>query len=331
MWKLLKNIKPDYFVLFIFVAVVLAYFFPQLAFSPHIPLKQIISIGITLIFFFYGLKLRIQDIKKDLNNARLHVLIQLSTFLLFPLLVLVAKPFIQSTDKQIIWLAFMFLAALPSTVSSSVVMVSIARGNVPASIFNATISGLIGIVLTPLWMGLFVSQNEIQYDWGPIYAKLLTEILVPVILGIVLQYYVPYFHNFTQKFKTTFTRFDQFIILLIVYESFAASFKAKVFSVVSVWDLSLVIFFSIALFYIVYFITGRIAKVLRFNTKDTITLQFSGTKKSLLHGTVFSEVIFGASAMPIGIILLPIMIFHAFQLFAISVIATRKGARIDDE
>lgn len=50
----------------------------------------------------------------------------------------------------------LFLATLPSTVSSSVVMVSIAGGNMAAAIFNASVSSLIGVFVTPLWMGIFL-------------------------------------------------------------------------------------------------------------------------------------------------------------------------------
>src|SRR5690606_16003140 len=176
--------KIDKFVLAIILVVLLAYLFPQLGSeNSSIPLDLIGSLGISLIFFFYGLKLSPDKIKSGLKNWKLHFLVQLSTFVLFPLLVLVFHPFIQSENSRILWLSFMFLAALPSTVSSSVVMVSLAKGNVPAAIFNASISGLIGIAITPLWMGLFLQNQSNEFDLGAIYIKLLTEILVPIVLG----------------------------------------------------------------------------------------------------------------------------------------------------
>jgi sodium/bile acid cotransporter 7 len=63
---------------------------------------------------------------------------------------------------------------------------------------------------------------------------------------------------------------------------------------------------------------------LQFNKEDQITAQFCGTKKSLVHGTVFSKILFGNMAT-IGIILLPLMLFHAIQLFIISIIASKKS------
>ncbi|MCA1750670.1 MAG: bile acid:sodium symporter, partial [Flavobacteriales bacterium] len=140
----MNRIRIDPFVLTLLAAVVLAYFFPQWGGreSP-LPMDAIASVGIALIFFFYGLKLGPEKLRAGLRNPKLHLLIQLSTFLLFPLIVLAFYPFVKGDESENLWLAFLFLAALPSTVSASVVMVSIARGNLPGAIFNASISGLI--------------------------------------------------------------------------------------------------------------------------------------------------------------------------------------------
>jgi solute carrier family 10 (sodium/bile acid cotransporter), member 7 len=148
--------KDNKFVFALFLVMLLAWVFPGPG-APDsiIPLKTIGSIGISLIFFFYGLKLSPEKLRAGLGNFRLHLLVQLSTFLLFPLIVLPFYPLMKTEGQQTLWLAMFFLAALPSTVSSSVVLTSLAKGNVPAAIFNASISGIIGIMVTPLWMGLF--------------------------------------------------------------------------------------------------------------------------------------------------------------------------------
>lgn len=313
--------KIDKFVLFIIGVIIFSYFFPQWG-SREI-INTISSVGISLIFFFYGLKLSPSKLKAGLKNWKLHIIVQASTFILFPLLVLIVKPFLQSQEQETIWLAFFFLAALPSTVSSSVVMVSIAKGNMPAAIFNASISGIIGILVTPLWMGLFVTNDQTSFNFIDIYTKLIVQIIVPVVLGLLLQ---RYFGAFAQKHSSKITLFDKSIILLIIYKSFASSFTNNIFSTVSVLDLVLLLVGVLVLFTITYFSTGFIAKKLNFNIEDQITAQFCGTKKSLVHGTVFSKIIFGNMAV-IGIVLLPIMLFHATQILIISVIASKLAKR----
>ncbi|RXK59940.1 bile acid:sodium symporter [Lacibacter luteus] len=318
------KLKTDPFVLYIIAVILFAYFFPQWGSDKSVvPLDTIGSVGISLIFFFYGLKLSPEKLIAGLKNWKLHVLIQLSTFLLFPLVVLLFYPLAKSMQQETLWLAMLFLASLPSTVSSSVVMVSIARGNIPAAIFNASISGIIGIIITPLWMGLFLNTAAADFHLAVIYKKLLLEILLPVIAGIVLQ---RFFGKYAVRYNKQLTIFDKSVILLIIYKSFAESFEEKIFSSIQWFDLLLLSAVVTGLFFLLYFLTGTIAKRLRFTIEDRITAQFCGTKKSLVHGTVFSKILFGNTAA-IGIILLPLMLFHAFQIFFISFVATKLAKR----
>lgn len=320
------KIKLDNFVLAIVAVIVFAYFFPQWGSkNSAIPIDLISTIGVSLIFFFYGLKLSPDKIKSGLKNWKLHVLIQLSTFVLFPLLVIAFYPLVASDHARTIWLAILFMAALPSTVSSSVVMVSIAKGNIPAAIFNASISGIIGIAITPLWMGLFLAKSSGDFNLGSIYLKLITEIIVPVALGIALQRFGG---HLASKYGKQLSLFDKSVILLIIYKSFSGSFEEGIFRSVSALDFSIIFFAVFALFFLVYWLTGFMARRLDFNTEDLITARFCGTKKSLVHGTVFSKILFGNSAS-VGIILLPLMLFHAIQILIISIFATSLAKRAD--
>ena len=316
--------KIDGFVLSIIAVIGIAYIFPQWGTADsRVPIDTISAIGISLIFFFYGLKLSPQKLKAGLKNWKLHLLVQASTFLIFPFIVLTFYPLMQNEEQETLWLAFFFLAALPSTVSSSVVMVSMAKGNIPAAIFNASISGIIGIVLTPIWMGLFVQNTQADFDFTEIYTKLLLQILVPVFLGLLLQRFLGVL---AQKYSSQLSLFDKSIILLIIYKSFAESFEAKIFGSVSLLDFVMLFIGVLALFFLVFFSTGITAKKLKFNLEDQITAQFCGTKKSLVHGTVFSKILFGKMAS-IGIILLPLMIYHASQILIMSIIAGKLVRR----
>jgi solute carrier family 10 (sodium/bile acid cotransporter), member 7 len=270
------------------------------------------------------LKLSLDKLRSGLKNWRLHVLIQLTTFLIFPLLILPFKGFISSAESNEIWLGFLFLAALPSTVSSSVVMVSIAKGNLPAAVFNASISGLIGIAITPLWLGLFI-ETSAALPLTDVYMKLLIEILIPVIIGLSLQ---RYWGKYALHYARQLTLFDKSIILLIIYKSFAFSFLSGLFGKVEWLDFLLITIGVGILFYLVYYLISYVSGLLKFNREDRIAAQFCGTKKSLVHGTVFSSVLFPAGTLG-GFILLPLMIFHAFQILVISVIAEKKRHEID--
>ncbi|MEO5788828.1 MAG: bile acid:sodium symporter [Gelidibacter sp.] len=322
---MLKKIRIDSFVIAIVISILLAYLFPQLgASNSPVPMNLISSLGISFIFFFYGLSLSSQALRDGLKNWKLHASVQGSTFLLFPLLILPFFPLVKDTSYEILWLAFLFMAALPSTVSSSVVMVSMAKGNLPGAIFNASISGIIGIILTPIWLLPFIKQTDVAFDFSAIYLQLITEIVIPLALGLLLRKFLA---AWAMKHKRTLNKFDKFIILLIIYKSFVHSFEDRIFSSVSLLEMLVMVALVVVLFVVVYALTGWIGKVLKFNHADQITNQFCGTKKSLVHGTVFSEALFGQTNI-VGIILLPLMIYHALQILIISVIATKKGKEL---
>ncbi len=309
--------KIDSFIIALLLVVGLAYFFPEPA---HLlPLDTIASVGISMVFFFYGLKLSPSKIKSGLSNWRLHLVIQCFTFVVFPLVILSIKPLFSGQENELMWLGLFFLAALPSTVSSSVVMVSMAKGNVPAAIFNASISGLIGIFITPLWMSLFVYAGDV--DVSDIYFKLLSEILLPIVGGLILQKWLG---KITQNYSIFFTQFDRSVILVVIYKSFVHSFESKVFSSIRLVDFLILCTWVILLFLVIFSLIMFICNRLNFNREDKITSLFCGTKKSLMHGTVFSKVILG-SFPAAGIVLLPLMLFHAFQILVIGVIAGRYG------
>jgi solute carrier family 10 (sodium/bile acid cotransporter), member 7 len=322
----MKKHLPDWFITGLLLMIVAAWIKPGVAMGTQpIDLGTVIDIGVVLIFFFYGLKLDPAKLKRGMSNWRMHTAVQFTTFLLFPLLVLPFYPLFQGTNLEIFWMGMFFLAALPSTVSSSVVMVSIAGGNISGAIFNASISGIIGIIMTPLWMGLFMTAHPAGFDFSNVLIQLITQIIVPVIAGLLLH---RFFINWVVRHLPKLAAFDKIIILLIVYKSFSHSFMAGIFSTVSWFALSGLFLAVIILFFVVLNFTGFLARKLKFSREDRITLQFAGTKKSLVHGSVFAAVLFSGISGA-GIWLVPIMIYHSFQLFYISIIARRMQNEIN--
>jgi len=313
-----KRFGLDWFIIALITMIVLAYFFPKIGSKDSaIPLSQIANYGVSVIFFFYGLRLSWKKMVEGISNWRLHLVVQLSTFLLFPIIVLFAKFLFGNLASEQIWIGIFFLACLPSTVSSSVVMVSIAGGNIPTAIFNASISTLIGVLITPLWMGLFLKASSIDFPFGTVMLKLVVMVIVPVMLGMMLH---KFWGDFAERNKKKLRYFDQTIILLIVFTAFCESFSKKIFEGYSYLFLFGLGIAMIALFFSVYGIMILLSRILKFKREDKITALFCGSKKSLVHGTVMSKVLFTGNPL-IGIILLPIMIYHALQLVMVSIIA----------
>lgn len=314
------KIKLNGFVMALFAAIFVAYIFPDGA--KLFRISSITDVGIGLIFFFYGLKLSVSNFTSGISNYKLHLLVQISTFLLFPLLVLPFKFLAVSETAHLLWVGVFFLAVLPSTVSSSVVMVSIAKGNVPAAIFNASVSGLIGVVLTPFWLGVVVEDVQ-GISFLSVFTKLMLQIILPLSLGFLLH---SRFGNTAKKYSKAIGTFDKSVIVLIVYSSFCSSFIAKLFSGLKVEHFLLLYASVLVMFFGVMLFLDQVSKRLLFSVENRITAMFCGSKKSLVHGSVMAKIMFGNN--PNGsIFIFPIMLYHISQLMIVAVIAEKFSQR----
>lgn len=319
--SLLARVGLDWFILALLAMIGLAKLWP----GPGIQegpfsLSSLAGYGVSLIFFFYGLRLNFDQLKAGLRNYRLHLVIHLTTFVIFPALVLAARSFFLTPDSELFWLGIFYVAALPSTVSSSVVMVSIAGGNLPAAIFNASISSLIGVFITPIWMSYLLTATDGDYDLNSVIGKLTLQVIVPVVAGLVLNRRLGWF---AERYKSYLRYFDQLTILLIVYTAFCESFSLNLFADYSAADLLELAALMLGLFFLVLGIVHVLSQLFHFSAEDRITALFCGSKKSLVQGSVMASVLFPGTIA--GVVLLPIMIYHALQLIVASILAQRMA------
>jgi sodium/bile acid cotransporter 7 len=321
--RTLQRVGINGFLLGLFAAIGLAAIFPEVGSAESgIPWKPMINVGIAFVFFFYGVKLDPEQLRAGLSNWRLHLLIQFSTFLIFPLLVLLllqVTPWIDPDFR----LGISYLSALPSTVSASVVMVSIARGNLPAAIFNASISSLLGVILTPAWMGLLDGGAAGDIDFWSTLGELTLKVILPVTVGILSHGWLfPRLKTILPKLKYV----DQTVITIIVFTSFSESFEQRIFSAYQMSTLFTVGATMLGIFILIWGILELISRSLGFSLEDRITTLFCGSKKSLVHAVVIGKVIFPDAAL-LGLVLLPVMLYHIQQLILGSILAGYFGRR----
>ncbi|WP_425639556.1 bile acid:sodium symporter family protein [Algoriphagus yeomjeoni] len=321
--NILSKVGINGFLFGLLAAIFFAWLFPFAGSNQSpVPWKPIINVGIGLVFFFYGVKLNPSELKSGLSNWKLHVLIQVATFLLFPLLVLLLSSSMTWIDKDF-KIGITYLSVLPSTVSASVVMVSIAGGNIPGAIFNASISSLLGIIITPAWMGVLAGSADIQMEYLPTLLELSVKVLLPVVLGVVSHSWLyPKISKHIRHLKYV----DQTVIMIIVFTTFAQSFSQQVFSPYKISLLLEVGATMLALFFLVWFLIYLLCRILGFSWQDKVTALFCGSKKSLVQGVVIGKVIFPDPAL-FGIVLLPVMLYHIQQLIAGSIIASRMAKK----
>jgi sodium/bile acid cotransporter 7 len=321
--SLLSRAGLNGFFLLIMAMVGLAWLFPE-AGSTNSPLhlKQVGNVGVAIIFFFYGLKLDPAKLRAGIGHWKMHLLIQSTTFLFFPIVVLLLRSMFYTVDFDLLWIGAFYLAALPSTVSSSVVMVSIAGGNISGAIFNASISSLVGIFLTPIWMNLFLSSSSLSVsDLSDVILNLCLQVLIPVVAGLVLHSRMGFL---AERFKNQLRHFDQAVILLIVFRAFCDSFLNHMFEGYSFMELVILSALMLLLFFVMLAFMQLLSERIGFSREDRITVIFCGSKKSLVQGAVMGQVLFPEAAA-FGIVLLPLMLYHSLQLLVGSILAQQMA------
>jgi sodium/bile acid cotransporter 7 len=313
----LARVGLNGFLLGIFVAIGLAVILPELgSMESNIPWKAFIQVGIALLFFFYGLKLDPAQLRAGLSNWRLHVLIQVTTFLGFPLLVFALVNFVPGLDPNFA-LGISYLGALPSTVSAAVVLVSISGGNVPAAIFNASVSSLLGVVMTPFWMRVAGGDVAGELDFWASIVDLSIKVVLPVILGLAMHRYLfPKIKPYLNRLKYL----DQTVILSIVFTTFSESFSQRIFDSFSWLSLGGLALWMLFILLLVVGILFLLVRALSFSKEDRIAAVFCGSTKSLVHGVAIGKVLFPSAAI-FGLVLLPVMLYHLQQLILGSILA----------
>jgi sodium/bile acid cotransporter 7 len=317
--------RIDYFLTGLVLAVAVGVLLPGLGASGGaVHLDLIAKFGICGVFFLYGLTLAPQKMLHGLRNLRLHLLVQLLTFAVFPAVVLAAQALTDGYFPEPLQIGLFYVAALPSTVSSSVAMVSLARGNVPGAIFNATLSSLVGVVLTPAWMAWYMQGVGQPVPLLPTLGKVALLVVLPIVLGQVARLWLA---GWAQRNGYWIKHVDRFIILAIVLNSISDATANGIWANYAPPILIETALAAIALFAVVYAIAIGLARLVRMSREDEIALAFCGSKKSLAVGVPLAPVIFGG--MPeTGLIILPIILFHFFQLIIVSGLAARyaRGA-----
>jgi sodium/bile acid cotransporter 7 len=320
------KIKFDWFMTGMVLVTGLAWLFPAPGATGGWMHPEVLTkAGVALIFFLHGAALSFTALKAGALNWRLHVLVQLSTFLFFPLLGFTVIYFLAGRVPAGLSLGIFYLCALPSTVSSSVAFTAAARGNIGGAVFNATLSSLLGVVLTPLWIGAILQTTGQALALGPVMWDLLRWLVLPLALGQLAR---PWIGEWLKKYKPYIGSVDRVIILVLVYTSFCESFQRGLWSSNGVGNLLWVIALSVVILALALGVTAWGAKTLGFNREDRIAAIFCGSKKTLASGVPMAKLIFGAHPA-IGLILLPIMVYHQLQLLVCAVLAERWAKDAD--
>nr|WP_087574927.1 bile acid:sodium symporter family protein [Sphingomonas sp. CDS-1] len=282
------------------------------------------NVGIVFLFFLYGARISRAEAWAGMAQWRLQLAVLATTFVLFPVLGLGLVAATESILPAALASGLMLLCVLPSTVQSSIAFTSIARGNVPAALCAASASNIVGVVLTPVLAGSLLQVAGAELSFG-VFRDIMLQLLAPFVAGQLLR---PLIGNWVTRNKLLLTFADRGSILLIIYVAFSRGVVSGVWDQVRLDDLAGLLAILAGLLASVLILTwtfGR--KVLGFKEADAIVLQFCGSQKSLASGLPIATVLFAGPSL--GLIVLPLMLYHQMQLVVCAVLTRRYSARTE--
>ncbi|MFB8008609.1 bile acid:sodium symporter family protein [Nocardia sp. NPDC056000] len=315
--RFLSKFYIDGFILSILAVVGLASIFPARGDAADI-VSWLTKIAIALLFLLYGARLSSHEALTGLKHWRLHLTVLACTFVLFPILGVAARVLVPHILTEDLYTGLLFLCLVPSTVQSSIAFTSIAKGNVAGAIVSATLSNLLGVFLTPALVILLMNTTgQARVDLSSV-LDIVLQLLVPFCVGQLIR---PKVKGFLSRYAEPTKLVDRGSILLVVYSAFSAGMVEGIWHAMSPWRILLLVVVLCALLAIVLGVTSVLGRATHFDRGDRIVVVFCGSKKSLATGLPMATVLFAGH--PIGLIVLPLMIFHQVQLITCAALAQR--------
>lgn len=325
-WRIGKGLKKfglDWFIASILLAVVVAALLPAKGAGEQ-AVNWISIAGIAMLFFLYGTRMSPRETLAGLRHWRLHLTVTVFTFVLFPILGLLGQFALTPLLGTGLAAGLLFLTLVPSTVQSSISFVSISRGNIPAAIVSASASNLIGVFVTPLLVIALMSATSGVHIDGSSVLKIFAQLLLPYVLGQLCRRWVL---PLTDRIGPRISLFDKAVIVVVVYSAFSEAVAEGMFSQITWSEAGWLVLVCCVLLAIVLSLSALAGRLFGFSVADQRVVQFCGSKKSLATGMPMAAVLF--AGQPIGLLVLPLMIFHQIQLIVCAWMANRYGREYD--
>jgi sodium/bile acid cotransporter 7 len=316
--KVLAKLRIEPFMIGILASVAVAALMPARGAADDV-LDWATKIAIALLFFLYGARLHPREALTGLRHWRLHATVLAATYLVFPVLGLVLRAL--AVVPADLATGVVYLCLLPSTMQSSIAFTSIARGNVAGAVVSASLSNLLGVFVTPVLVMLLMHTTGGAHVSGEQILAIGIQLLLPFFAGQVLR---PWLGALTRHAAMT-TVVDRGSIYLVVYAAFSAGMVEHIWRGLTAWNLLAMAGVCVLLLAVALAATTVAGRVFGFERADQIVITFCGSKKSLASGLPMATVLF--AGRPVGLIVLPLMIFHQIQLLTCAWLAGEWGRR----
>eukprot|EP01083_Nonionella_stella_P098271 276303_1 len=293
----------------------------------HGPLATPITaswIAVCLIFFVTGLGVKTKEIKKATLFWQLNLFVHSFIYIYHPCIGIALVSILKATTHLSPYLldGLLITLCLPTTISSAVVLTVNSNGNEAASVVNTAVANLLGILLTPALIFIFLG-NLGSVDIATVFYKLALRVIVPFGLGQIIRNSSDQTRQYIKNIKCILKKLSETLLLFIIFcaisESFYTGLDAGYIDIIVMFVIIFCI--HVTTLCIVWYLSGMPSQrgckckngCMEFNIYDRIAILFCASQKTAAFGIPIVSSLFETSAY-LGIYLVPLLIYHPLQL-----------------
>ena len=327
----MKRPPIDPFLAGICLVLLAAWLWPEMGATEGLLQAGILTkFAIGTIFLIQGLSLDGKHLREGLSSGTVHLFTQGWIFIGWPImawLLLQVFPIKFSPDLHT---GILFMAVLPTTISTAVVYTGKAGGNPATALFNVTLANFLGILLVPLSMMFFQAnvQESVPLDTWAFFRKIILLLALPFGIGQAMRNMG---FLWMDEHKVVSRNLCQGMILFILWAAFSNSFEQGVFSSRAIVQLPQLFGFVILLTILVRVLVPATYNMTGMHAEHRPSAFFCSTEKTLAAGLPMATALFGSDNPALAILILPVLIYHPLQLFLDGVIASGWGQTGDKE
>jgi len=318
------------FLILIAVSILLAKAYPPLGAEYLYPDITATWLAVCFIFVLAGLGLKTEELKKAFLNIWFNVFVQIFNFGVVSVTVYGVSRGLESSGVLNSSLAdgMVIGACVPMTINMVQVLTKVSDGDEAAAIFNAAFGNLIGVFLSPVLILLYLGVTG-DVNLVDVFYKLALRVVVPVLVGQILQKKSKRTVAFVKKHKPKFKRAQQFCLIFIVYTVFCKTFANGTQS--SIGDIFLMIAFQLLLLTALMALAWQLLRVAFPHSPQLRVMGLFGcTHKTVAMGIPLINAIYENNPA-VGLYTLPLLIWHPMQLVLGSLLAPRLAAFVKRE
>ena len=315
----LRTIMADPMLRLLVAAVVLANIAP-IALENAGAAQDVASVGIFVLFLLNGMRVSRSEIGRGLLNWRFILPLVIWVFGAMALAGLGVSKLVAFGLPPLVAVGFLYLGVLPSTVQSATSYTTLANGNTGLSVISAALLNILGVfVSVPIFL-LLGGSGEGAIGWETV-ERIALILLLPFVIGQLVQDWTG---SWVQRNKARVVWLDRLVIALAVYVAFSGAVEQRLGGRLDLAAWITLLLGVLALLLVANAGAWALASALRLPHRDRIAFLFAGAQKSAAVGVPLATILFAPDEA--GFIVLPLMLYHFFQLVLAAPLASRLSS-----